>query len=87
MERHEYLFNLREHHKLDNKTGTRKVSIRDVVLVYEENVKRGDWKLGEVEKLILGRDQEVRRARVRVHTKGTGKTMYLDRPVQKLYPL
>lgn len=85
--RREYLTDLREHHKQGNKTGTRRVSIGDVVLVYEENVKRGEWKLGKVERLIVGKDQEVRGARVKVSTRDTGKPVYLNRPVQKLYPL
>jgi hypothetical protein len=85
--RREYLVDLRDHHKLSTKNGNRKVGIRDVVLVYEENVKRGKWRVGRIESLVTGRDQEVRGARVKVNTRGTGRTMYLNRPLQKLYPI
>ena len=35
-------------------------------------VKRGDWKMGVVDGLIRGRDNEVRGAHVRVTTNGRG---------------
>ena len=38
-----------------------------------------------IEKLIVGRDEKVRGARVKLIAKG--KPVYIDRPVQKLYPL
>ena len=57
----------------------------DVVTVYGEGVKRGNWKLAKVEELIIGNDKEVRGAKVRVA--GKGRPVYQKRPVQKLYPL
>ena len=57
----------------------------DVVLVFDENLKRGFWKLGRIESLIVGKDEVVRGAKVRVMTKGN--PVYLNRPVQKLYPV
>ena len=63
----------------------RTVSIGDVVIVFEENVKQGLWKIGKVEEVIRGRDGVVRGAKVKVMTKG--KLVLLNRPVQKLYPL
>ena len=57
----------------------------DVVLVFDENLKRVCWKMAIVENVMFGRDQEVRRARVKVIT--TGRPVYINRPVQKLYPL
>ena len=56
-----------------------------MVIVYEENVKWGFWKIGKVEEVIQGRDGVVRGAKVRVITKG--KPVVINRPVQKLYPL
>ena len=53
--------------------------------MYEEERKRGEWKMGVVESLVTGRDNVVRGATVRVVTKG--KSIRLSRPVQKLYPL
>ena len=38
----------------------------EVVVVYGEGEKRGNWKLAKVEQLILGKDKEVRGAKVRV---------------------
>ena len=61
------------------------VQVGDVVVVYEEDKKRGEWKLGVVESLVTGKDGIVRGAQVRVITKG--KPVHLSRPVQKLYPL
>jgi hypothetical protein len=53
--------------------------------VYEENVKRGKWRVGRIESLVTCRDQEFRGARVKVNTRETGRTVYLNRPLQKLY--
>ena len=53
--------------------------------VYGEGEKRGNWKVAIVEELIVGRDKEVRGAKVKVA--GKGKPVYLKRSIQKLYPL
>ena len=42
-------------------------------------------KLAAVEELIVGKDKEVRGAKVRVV--GKGKPLCLNRPIQKLFPL
>ena len=55
------------------------------MLVDEDNKKRGQWKMGVVEQLIVGQDKEVRRAVVRLITKG--KPVTLNKSVRKLYPL
>ena len=83
--RKEYLANLREFHKCKSGKREREVEVGDVVVVYEEERKRGEWKMGVVERLVTGRDNVVRGATVRVVTKG--KPIRLSRPVQKLYPL
>ncbi|KAL9955946.1 hypothetical protein ACROYT_G037352 [Oculina patagonica] len=62
-----------------------KVSAGEVVLVHEDNGKRSNWKMGKVEELIVGKDKEVRGVKLRVITKG--KPIFVNRPVQKLYPL
>ena len=59
--------------------------VEDLVTVYDEGTKRGSWKLAVVERLIAGKDKEVRRASVRVITKG--KQVRMSRPVQRLFPL
>ena len=83
--RNEYLVNLREFHrpKVDRKD--RQIQIGDVVTVFEEGKKRGEWKIAVVESLIKGTDNVVRGANVRVIVKG--RPMRISRPVQKLYPL
>ena len=82
----EYLSELREHHKRNVTKGGAIVEIGDIVTVAEEGVSRGKWRLGKVEELITVKDGEIRGANVKVLTK-KGKPMYLNRPVQKLYPL
>ena len=81
----EYMTDLREYHKRKYEGQLRTVIAGDVVIVYEENVKRGFWKIGKVEEVIRGRDCVVRGAKVRVITKG--KPVVINKPVQKLYPL
>jgi hypothetical protein len=82
--RREYLADLRESHRKKD-DGSRRVAEKgDVVIVYEDNVKRGSWKTGVVEELVEGRDGTVRGAKVRLVR--NGKTIFLSRPVQKLFP-
>ena len=57
----------------------------DVVLVHQENTSRSSWTVGVIKKLIVGRDEKVRGAQVKTIAKG--KPVYIDKPVQKLYPL
>ena len=84
--RREYLADLREHHRSTGKKGAvKEVEIGDVVLVHGEHMKRGSWQMGKVVELIVGRDKEVRGAKVKLLTRG--KPVQVSRPVQKLYPL
>lgn len=82
--RKEYLVGLREFHREKNKSKENDVEKGDVVVVFEDKVKRGNWKMAKVTEVIAGRDGEVRGARVRMIR--NGKVVYLTRPVQKLYP-
>jgi hypothetical protein len=53
----EYLCDLREHHDCKgNKSNARTVKVGEVVIVSEEGKKRGQWRNGIVEKLVVGRD-------------------------------
>uniref|UniRef100_A0A1X7SFL0 DUF5641 domain-containing protein n=1 Tax=Amphimedon queenslandica TaxID=400682 RepID=A0A1X7SFL0_AMPQE len=83
----EYLLELREGHRYHS-TGVcgEQINVGDVVVVYDSDKHRGFWKLGVVEQLIVGRDNESRGAVVRVHKKGHKSTL-LKRPVQRLYPI
>ena len=83
--RNEYLVNLREFHRTTSGRVVKQVQVGDVVTVFEENKKRGEWKLAVVESLITGQDRVVRGANVRVIAKG--KPVRMARPVQKLYPI
>ncbi|XP_065052684.1 uncharacterized protein LOC135681942 [Rhopilema esculentum] len=82
--RTEYLVNLREQHKLSGK-GTAKIRVGDTVVVHEDNVKRSLWKLGRIDKLIMGRDGHIRGAKICVISRN--KPDFISRPLQKLYPI
>ena len=81
----EYLSGLREVHRIHNGVLNR-IAKGDIAPIQEENTKRNSWKLGIVEKLISGKDGQVRGAQVRKATT-RGKPEILNRPVQKLFPL
>ena len=81
----EYLTNLRERHKIGKRDQVTELQVGDVVLVRDDKVKRNAWKLGKVEELVVGKDQVVRETKLKVLTKG--KPVWLNRPVQRLYPL
>ena len=84
--RKEYLTDLREHHGSTGKKGVvKQVEIGDAVLVHGEHMKRGSWQMGKVEELIVGKDKEVRGAKVKLLARG--KPVRVSRLMQKLYPL
>ena len=76
--------NLRDSQKI-HRGKDLEISVGDVVLIREDDVKRNNWKLGRVEKLIEGRDGVVRGAELKTTQKGAiGR---ICRPLQKLHPL
>ncbi|XP_046848107.1 uncharacterized protein LOC124441684 [Xenia sp. Carnegie-2017] len=82
----EYLTNLREFHKVgmaDKQSAIIKPG--DVVIVFEQGKKRGEWKTGVIQELICGKDKVVRGARVCVMT--NGRRQVLNRAIQHLYPV
>ncbi|XP_068721096.1 uncharacterized protein [Montipora capricornis] len=81
----EYLMDLRESHRVQSSSNRKSPKVGDLVTVYDEGTKRGSWKLAVVERLIAGKDKEVRVAHVRVITKG--KQVRMSIPVQRLFPL
>ena len=83
--RNEYLSGLREYRRNKSTESEKVIHIGDVVIVFEDNVKRGCWKTAVVEDLVIGKDKVVRGAKIWVITKG--KPIRMSRPVQKLYPL
>lgn len=58
--RREYLTNLKEYHKIGKRGSTVEVNVGNLMLVKKDNVKRNNWKMGKVEKLIVGKDQLIR---------------------------
>ena len=83
--RKEYLLELREAHRHYRSSGAPQIVIRDVVVVHVEGQPRGHWKLGVIERVMVGADGVVRAALVGVTTKGRSST--LCRPIQHLYPI
>ena len=75
----EYLYQLTVRNKWQKETAP--IQVGDIVLVSEDNVSRGKWPLGRVEKVHLGKDGLVRTATVRV------QKSILTRPVQRLHRL
>ena len=57
-----------------------------MVIVFEEGLPHGKWRLGRVNKVIPGKDGVIRGAQISVSNRNGGK-VDLYRPIQKLYPL
>ena len=87
--RREYLAELRESHRylLDKSQGKPKVVNGDIVLVHDEALPRGFWKLGRIQSVIVGVDGQARAATVKLMSKNGRSTLTLNRPLQRLYPL
>ena len=77
----EYLRVLREQRCLKHSNGENSLAVGDVVIVKSAERSRSCWPLGIIETLIVGRDQVIRGAKLRVGKNG------IERPVQHLYPL
>ena len=84
--RDEYL-GLRGMHRFSIATGGRgcHIALGDIVLVHHEAYPRTYWRLGKVERLIKGHDEQIRTAVVPVASRSGTAT--LKRPIQLLYPL
>ena len=55
-------------------------------MIHDENLPRGQWRLGRIQQVIRGSNGQARGVRVKTQTK-TGKSTVLQHPVQLLYPL
>ena len=85
--RDEYLVNLRDSHRHSAKdTVPTPIAVGDIVVVHDEDLPRGFWKLARVEGLVTGADGLVRGATIRVRSEGR-RCSVLRRPIQRLYPL
>jgi len=82
-----YLNELRQHHTYRYKrVADPTLSLNDVVLIRDDiPLPRSRWKIGKVEKLVLGNDGKVRGAKLKVIT-NCGKPGHIHRPIQKLIP-
>lgn len=88
--RTEYLSCLREVHahsaRRRQSEGNSSVSAGDVVIVKDDHLPRGHWKLGIVQELMKGQDGLTRAATVKIAACGRQHSI-LRRPIQLLYPL
>ena len=86
--RSEYLLELRDmhHHSRSARGVNYEISVGNIVVVHDENLPRGLWRLGKVEELIVGADGNVRCARVRISSPNRSP-ISVKRSLQRLYPL
>ena len=56
----------------------------DIVVIHNDDKRRGFWSTGHIEELLMEKDEKVRAAVVRVYT-GQNRSRLSNRPVQKLY--
>jgi hypothetical protein len=81
----DYLLSLRNRMRYDHRSGKSSVvtpKVGHVVVVKDKNLARGTWRLGQVEELIVGHDDVIRSALVRL---STGRVV--GRPLRGLCPL
>ena len=69
----ENLVERREYHRNRSKSGLIVVAVGDIVMVKSDNLPRGRWMVGKIEKLIESKDKHVRGAAVKVCTKERGQ--------------
>ena len=82
----EYLLGIREVLSQSSQSKKRDVSVGDIVIVKNEQSKRQFWKLARVEELIVGKDGNIRSAKLSMHSNGANCKSFL-RPLQHLVPL
>ena len=79
-----YLSSLQERQRWQKTTGFR---VGDVVLLKEDGICRGDWKMCRIDHLIVSKDGLVRRVKLAIGDRSPGlshKLSHLERPVHKL---
>ena len=83
-----YLNELRQHHinRKEKHSKNNAFKVGDIVLIKGEgNVPRTEWRIGKINKLVIGKDTQVRGAELVVISK-TGQKKVCHRPVQKIIP-
>ena len=63
-----------------------RILVGEMVIVKDEHLPRGLWKLGLVQEIMRGRDGQTRAAIVKVASHDR-QHLILKRPIQLLYPL
>ena len=82
--RQEYLLELRESHRYNRgHANPSQVSVGDIVIVHSADQPRGFWRLGRVNEVLVGRDEKIRGAVLRVAGKGR-RAKQLQRQLQLL---
>ena len=82
--RQQYLKELREFNKIKNCHGILlKPNVSNVVLIEDKNLKRMDWRIGKIDKLLCSKDGQVRSAEIIVIKNGW--KLKLRRPVNKFF--
>ena len=76
--RREYLFQLRERHKLTNVVPDCLIKLREVVFIEETHVPGSRWKINQVEEFVN---------KSKLCVTGKEGHYFIKRPVNKLYPL
>jgi len=86
--RSEYLSELRESHHYAAKKSSHAPDVKkgDIVIVHDDSLPCGFWKLARIQEVFTGRDDLPRSALVRVATRDRQHTL-LKRPLKLLYPL
>ncbi|MFH4983905.1 hypothetical protein AB6A40_010614 [Gnathostoma spinigerum] len=84
--RDEYLLSLREKqnmkHKKSRNSCDRLPRVGEIVLVSEDGISRGHWKIAKIIEVKASNDEEIRSAVVRTETREK-----MERPINQLYPL
>ena len=75
--RHEYLPSLQERKKWNEVKGN--LMVNDIVIIHDEGLVRGQWKLGLIKEIFAGEDGLVRKVSLK-----TAKREILERPIHKL---
>ena len=78
----DYLIELREFHRFKSRKQSLSPREGDIVLIADEKLKRNDWRVGRITKLIYSQDQNVRSADVMMKSSGN----IIRRPINKLFP-
>ena len=62
----------------------RNIRVGDIVLISDNMLKRGDWRMGKVTRVVPGIDHKVRCVTVRYKNNDSNQYTEIERPVQRL---